>query len=53
MALFAVPDTSAKPVGKMKSDVVAHVYLRLSNWDLVEGGGQIGWAERVLTNAER
>jgi len=51
--LFAVPDTLAKSVGKMKSDAVANVYLRASNWDLVEGGGQIGWARRVLTSAAR
>jgi hypothetical protein len=53
VTLFAMPDTSAKPVGKMKSDAVANVYLRASNWDLVEGGGQIGWARRVLTSAAR
>jgi hypothetical protein len=53
VTLFAVPDTSAKPVGKMKSDAVANVYLRASNWDLVEGGGQIGWARRVLASAAR
>jgi hypothetical protein len=51
--LFAVPDASAKSVGKMKSDVVANVYLRANDWDLVEGGGQIGWARRVLTSAAR
>ncbi len=51
--LFALPDTSAKSVGKMTSDAVAHVYLQLSNWDLVEGGGQIGWARRVIASAAR
>jgi hypothetical protein len=51
--VYAVPDTSAKPVGKMKSDTVAHVYLRLGNWDLVEGGGQVGWARSVLASAAR
>jgi hypothetical protein len=53
VTLFAVPDTSAKPVGKLKSDAVANVYLRASNWDLVEGAGQIGWARRVLASAAR
>jgi hypothetical protein len=48
-----VPDTSAKPVGKMKSDAVANVYLRASNRDLVEEGGQVGWARRVLTSVAR
>src|SRR5260221_6064183 len=51
--LFALPDTSAKSVGKMTSDAVAHVYLQLSNWDLVEGGGQIGWARRGIASAAR
>jgi hypothetical protein len=54
VTLYAVPDTSAKPVGKMKSDAVGNVYLRASNWDLVEAGGQIGWARRVvITSAAR
>ncbi len=51
--LFALPDNSARQIGKMKSDVVANVYLRANNWDLVEGGGQIGWARRMLTSAAR
>ncbi|TAI65309.1 hypothetical protein [Bradyrhizobium sp. Leo170] len=51
--LFAVPDNSAKPFGKMKSDVIANVYLRAGNWDLVEGGNQIGWARRLVTSAAR
>jgi hypothetical protein len=51
--LFAMPDTSAKSVGKMKSDTVAKIYLRAGNWDLLEGGGQIGWARRVLESAAR
>lgn len=51
--LFALPDSSAKSVGRMTSDAVAHVYLQLGNWDLVEGGGQIGWARRVLASAAR
>jgi hypothetical protein len=51
--LFALPDTSAKSVGKMTSEAVAHVYLQLGNWDLVEGGGQIGWARRVIASAAR
>jgi hypothetical protein len=53
LTLFAVPGTPAKPVGKIKSDTVANVYLRTSDWDLVEGGGQIGWARRVFTSAAR
>jgi hypothetical protein len=53
VALFALPDTAAKTVGKMRSDTVAHVYLRFNNWDLVEGGGQIGWARRVIASAAR
>ncbi|MGY3532301.1 hypothetical protein ACVISU_005069 [Bradyrhizobium sp. USDA 4452] len=53
LPLFALPDASTKPVGKMKSDVVANVYLRLNNWDLVEGEGQIGWARRLLASAVR
>jgi len=62
--LFALPDASAKPVGKMTSDTVARVYLQLAasagaanaeaaSWDLLEGGGQIGWARRVIASAAR
>jgi hypothetical protein len=36
--LFVLPDTKAKPIGKMKSDAVADVYLRASNWGPVERG---------------
>lgn len=50
--LFAVPDSS-KRIGKMKSDAVARVYLRLNTWELLEAGGQIGWAQRVGTSAAR
>jgi hypothetical protein len=50
--LFAAPD-SPKQIGKMKSDAIAHVYLRLDNWDLLEAGGQIGWARRVITSAAK
>jgi hypothetical protein len=50
--LFAVPD-SPKLIGKMKSDAIARVYLRLNNWDLLEAGGQIGWARRVVTSAAK
>ncbi|MGA7809346.1 MAG: hypothetical protein WCB02_32580, partial [Bradyrhizobium sp.] len=53
VTLFAAPDILAKPVGQMKSDAVANVYLRTSNWDLVEGAGQLGWARRVLASAAR
>lgn len=51
--LYALPDTSAKPAGKMTSDAVAHVYLQLGDWDLLEGGGQTGWARRVMASAAR
>jgi hypothetical protein len=62
--LFALPDTSARSVGKMASDAVARVYLQLAasagasngdavSWDLVEGGGQIGWARRLIASATR
>lgn len=53
LPLFALPDPSAKSVGHMASDAVAHVYLQLGNWDLVEGGGQLGWARRVVASAAR
>jgi hypothetical protein len=46
VSLYAVPE-SGKPIGKMKSDATARIYLRLDNWDLLEGGGQIGWAQRA------
>ncbi|MBV9970956.1 MAG: hypothetical protein JO228_13300 [Xanthobacteraceae bacterium] len=51
--VYAVPEGPAKQVGKMKLDAVALVYLRSNAWDLVEGGGQIGWARRVITSAAR
>ena len=45
-SLFAVPSSEGNPIGKISSDTTAHLYLRLNNWDLLEGGGQIGWAAR-------
>ena len=53
MTLYALPDNSAKQIGKIKSDVTARTYLRLDDWDLLEGGGQIGWARRAVTSAAR
>jgi hypothetical protein len=50
--LFAVPE-SPRQVGKMKPDAIARVYLRLNNWDLLEAGGQIGWARRAVTSAAK
>jgi hypothetical protein len=51
--LFAVPDSSPTPFAKMKSEVIVNVYMRLGNWDLVQGDGQIGWARRVVASAAR
>jgi hypothetical protein len=48
--LYALPDSSAKQVGKMKPDATARIYLRLANWDLLEGGSLIGWARRVVAS---
>jgi hypothetical protein len=53
VTLYAVPDPTARQIGKMSSDANARVYLRLSNWDLLEGGGQIGWARRAVTTAAK
>jgi hypothetical protein len=52
VALHAAPESS-KQTGRMKSDSTARVYLRVGNWDLLEGGGQVGWARRVVTSAAR
>jgi hypothetical protein len=51
--LYAAPEGSARPVGKVKSDAAALIYLRSNAWDLLEGGGQIGWARRVITSAAK
>lgn len=51
--LYAAPEAPAKQVGKMKPDAVAFIYLRSNAWDLLEGGGQIGWARRVITSAAK
>ena len=52
ITLYATPESS-KPTGKMKSDATARLYLRVKNWDLLEGGGQVGWARRGVTSAAR
>jgi hypothetical protein len=52
IALHAAPESS-KQTGRMKPDATARLYLRLNNWDLLEGGGQVGWARRVVASAAR
>jgi hypothetical protein len=51
--LYAAPEGPARQVGKVKPEAVALTYLRSNAWDLLEGGGQIGWARRVITSAAK
>jgi hypothetical protein len=51
VSLFALPEKSSKPLGNVKPDTIARIYLRADTWDLLHAGDQIGWARRVVTNA--
>jgi hypothetical protein len=53
VSLYAAPEGPARQVGTMKPDATARIYLRSNAWDLLEGGGQIGWARRVITSAAK
>jgi hypothetical protein len=52
ITLHVAPESS-KQTGRMKSDATVRLYLRVNHWDLLEGGGQIGWARRVVASAAR
>jgi hypothetical protein len=51
VALFALPDVSSKTVGDLGLNGNVRIYMRADNWDLVQAGAQIGWAQRKVTSA--
>jgi hypothetical protein len=51
VSLRAVPEPSAKQVGKVGPDSTARMYLRAEGWDLIQVGDQIGWAQRMIASA--
>jgi hypothetical protein len=51
VALFALPDTASRQVGSVGAGGHARIYLRAENWDMIQVGNQIGWAQRIVTNA--
>jgi hypothetical protein len=48
ISLFALPETASKQVGMANSSGSLRVYMRANNWDLVQAGPQIGWAQRTV-----
>jgi hypothetical protein len=47
VTLFALPDSASKQIGGASANGTVRIYLRANNWDLVQAGTQIGWAQRT------
>jgi hypothetical protein len=52
VALFALPETASKSVGQIDVNGSVRIYLRAGEWDLVQTGAQIGWAQRLTTSGK-
>lgn len=49
--LFAIPERSKNDIGKISPENVARMLLSAVGWDLIQVGGQIGWAQKTDVGA--
>ena len=51
--LFASPDHSSKQIGTLSQSMTASRLLRSAERDLLQGGNQIGWADRLTVSGAK